>query len=359
MNEIGLFPYYLKKFYGVSGSVLTFNHGPYPYLENELKGLEIEFLGKTKKWFKLHTSIIKYLFLNSKRIDVFCVKTLTWENLIYLFIYKILNPKGKSYLKLDTDLGIIKNAMLRYPFNRGLYFFLFNKVDLFSVESLSVDRKLRKSYPGIFNKRLEFIPNTIYIYDNDVDIKIEKEKIILFIGDVGSKVKATAILVDAFIKLGRKDWSLFLVGPICDGFEKFLVERFEKYPNFRDKIVLFGKLQDRRFINNLYDRVAIFCLPSLSESFGIVMIEAASRGCYLITSELTAALDITNNWTMGSKIRPGNFEDLLDVLKISTSPEKFGEILNDGEKLSNYFKSNYSPEVVISRLYNNLFLNTE
>jgi glycosyltransferase involved in cell wall biosynthesis len=122
---------------------------------------------------------------------------------------------------------------------------------------------------------------------------------------------------------------------------------------------LFGKLQDRRFINNLYDRAAIFCLPSLSESFGIVMIEAASRGCYLITSELTAALDITNNWTMGSKIRPGNFEDLLDVLKISTSPEKFGEILNDGEKLSNYFKSNYSPEVVIPRLYNNLFLNTE
>ena len=134
MNEIGLFPYCLKKFYGVSGSVLTFNHGPYPYLENELKGLEIEFLGKTKRWFKFHTSIIKYLFLNSKRIDVFCVKTLTWENLIYLFIYKILNPKGKSYLKLDTDLGIIKNAMLRYPFNRGLYFFLFNKVDLFSVE---------------------------------------------------------------------------------------------------------------------------------------------------------------------------------------------------------------------------------
>jgi hypothetical protein len=132
MKEIGLFPYYLKKYYGIKGIVLTYDLGPYSYLENELKGLEIEFLGKTKKWFKLHTSIIKYLFLNSKRIDVFCVKTLKRENLIYLFLYKLLNAQGKSYLKLDTDMGILKNAMLRYPFNRVLYSFLFNKVN-FSV----------------------------------------------------------------------------------------------------------------------------------------------------------------------------------------------------------------------------------
>lgn len=87
MKEIGLFPYYLNKFYGINAKVLTYKRGDYPYLDLELRGLNVDFLINTSyKVFKMHLSIVIYLLRNAKSIDFFTVKTLTRENLLYIYI---------------------------------------------------------------------------------------------------------------------------------------------------------------------------------------------------------------------------------------------------------------------------------
>ena len=98
MKEMGLFPFYLKIIHGFDAKVLTYYHGPYPYLDNELRDLKIEFLEKNLfRFFKTDFSILKYIFKNSKKIDFFCLKTLTRENLIYVFFYKFLNHYHCKY----------------------------------------------------------------------------------------------------------------------------------------------------------------------------------------------------------------------------------------------------------------------
>lgn len=353
MKEMGLFPYYLSKMYGLDARVLCYENGPYPFLEKELKGLKIEFLDKKNKKtiFKTQTSILKYLFRFSKEIDIFCVKTMTRENLIYLFLYKILNPSGKSYLKLDSDMGIVNNSLLKYRFNRFIFRKIFDSINLFSIETRKIHESLLEKFPCIFKNKLEYIPNTIYVNNETIEKLIEKEKIILTLGSIGLAQKASEILLEAFLKINRPDWTLVFAGPIFNQFDLYVEEKRKQYPQLAGNIFLTGKLDDRAKINELYDKATVFCLPSRWESFGIVWIEAASRKCYLVASDLPSAQDITDNWRYGYKVQPGNLESLVQALSFVTNDGNYKNIQEKGQLLSEYFKETYSPEIVMGRLY--------
>jgi glycosyltransferase involved in cell wall biosynthesis len=184
---------------------------------------------------------------------------------------------------------------------------------------------------------------------------LKKKKIILMVAYIGEKEKAAEVLLSSFLEVDRLDWKLVLAGPISNDFDKLVYEKV-KNSRLKDNITLTGLIQNRDYLKHLYSQSAIFCLPSRWESFGIVLIEAASQGCFIVTYDLPAACDITNNWAYGMKIRPGNHEDLCRALRVATDEKNFDKIIENGRQLSIHFENYYSPEVVISSPHKMLIL---
>ncbi len=71
-------------------------------------------------------------------------------------------------------------------------------------------------------------------------------------------------------------------------------------PELKDSIIFTGKIMDRKLIEEEYLKAKIFCLTSRFEGFPNVFGEAANKGCYIISSDIDPAWDITDDKKYGS-----------------------------------------------------------
>lgn len=107
-------------------------------------------------------------------------------------------------------------------------------------------------------------------------------KRVLFAGQVGIR-KGIPWLLKAFRSL-PSDWELHLVGPVEPG----MAQIFARHDMTR--IILRGPLS-RQALAEDYRRAAIFCLPSIEEGFGMVILQAMASGCAVIASTATGGPD--------------------------------------------------------------------
>lgn len=107
-------------------------------------------------------------------------------------------------------------------------------------------------------------------------------KRVLFAGQVGVR-KGIPWLVEAFRQLPR-DWELHLAGPIEPGMDQVFA-RLDM-----SRVVLRGPL-NRQILAEEYRRAAIFCLPSIEEGFGMVILQAMASGCAVVASTATGGPD--------------------------------------------------------------------
>ena len=75
-----------------------------------------------------------------------------------------------------------------------------------------------------------------------------------------------------------------------------------------------GNIVDRKEIFELYNRCKIFLGTSRSESFFIALLEAMCFGNYILSTEVGAVHDITNDGNLGSIIKDHNSVQLSDKL---------------------------------------------
>lgn len=122
--------------------------------------------------------------------------------------------------------------------------------------------------------------------------RISKDKVkkqILFLSRIHIK-KGIELLIDAFDRIIKKnadmdDWTVAIVG---NGEEEYIRELKRKVEglNLRDKVkILVPVFGDAKV--KLYQESSIFCLPSYSENFGMVIAEAMSCGVPCITTNGT------------------------------------------------------------------------
>ena len=101
------------------------------------------------------------------------------------------------------------------------------------------------------------------------------------------------------------------MGSVDESFKDFIEDYYRRYPGIRDRITFTGSISDRHELKREYERAKVFTLPSLSESFGIVLVEAALCGCYLITSDMVpAGYDISDKYRYGTSVPAGSFTEL-------------------------------------------------
>ena len=122
--------------------------------------------------------------------------------------------------------------------------------------------------------------------------RISKDKVkkqILFLSCIHIK-KGIELLIDAFDRIITKnanmdDWTVAIVG---NGEEEYIRELKRKVEslNLRDKVKILAPVFGDAKVN-LYQESSIFCLPSYSENFGMVIAEAMSCGVPCITTNGT------------------------------------------------------------------------
>jgi len=106
---------------------------------------------------------------------------------------------------------------------------------------------------------------------------------ILFVGQVGVR-KGVPWLLEAFARLGG-DAELYLVGPVEPAFRPLLT----RWPGLR--VHLHGALRGEALVQAFAD-ADLFCLPSIEEGFGMVVLQAMAAGLPVVASTATGAVDV-------------------------------------------------------------------
>ena len=359
VKDVGQIPYFMFKTKEYDGELVAYqNNLDYPYLRNEVNGLKLTFIPNKGRVVYFEKSVIQYLLKESKSIDVLNLFHFKRDNIIYLLIYKLLNPRGKSYIKLDMDILFFKkynsfffsNYLLKNYLLKGLCKWIFALTDLFSVETEDARDYLVQVYPELKNK-LICIPNGIDSEHLNKEIRtktfVEKENIIITVGRIGTIQKNTELFLEALKMTDLNDWKVYIIGPIEECFKEYIRVFFGENPDLENKIIFQGNITDRKELFEWYNKSKVFCLSSRWEGFPIAFAEALYFGNYIITSPVSSAKHITNHGQYGT-IAKADVEEfskaLQDCIKVGfLNAERF-------EELRNYSKNNYTWSGIIKKL---------
>ena len=299
---------------------------------------------------------IPYLFKNDMIAGVYYLlrhsKKINWLNLYHCGrktyywakLYKFLNPGGKVYLKLDLDFVSCdlydKNLKARRFFKKATQI-----MDLVSVESMAIFDRIQR----YTDQKIQVIGNGYVNLDEEIDLSAPRDNIFITVGRLGTRQKATDVLLEAFADtVDKHDWKLKLIGTIEPEFEPIIKEIFKKHPKLRGRVIFTGHIEDRRLLYSEYAKAKVFVLTSRWESFGIVCAEALACGCRMILSEGVAPMkEITNNRKYGD-IVPVNDINALSIALLNASVYQYSS--KEVDEIANYAKDRFSWIKICERL---------
>jgi glycosyltransferase involved in cell wall biosynthesis len=134
-------------------------------------------------------------------------------------------------------------------------------------------------------------------------------------------VKALRLLVDR----GLSDIHVDIVG---DGPERKTLESMVNEIGLRDRVVFHGQ-QPRERVVSFFGNAGIFCFPTLSEGFGIVLLEAMAAGSLIVASRCTSIPEIVRDGETGMLFEPGDERSLASVLEPALKePDRFRPLVS-------------------------------
>jgi glycosyltransferase involved in cell wall biosynthesis len=145
---------------------------------------------------------------------------------------------------------------------------------------------------------------------NRLNLPLDK-KIILFVGGLTPR-KAPEILLKSMKKILNKSPDAYLVF-VGDGYLKPELQRIATEMGISQHVKFSGFISEE--LKPLYYHSAdIFTLPSLSEGFGIVLLEASASGLPLIVSDLDVFKSVIKDEHNGIFTKTGDEVDLADKI---------------------------------------------
>jgi glycosyltransferase involved in cell wall biosynthesis len=148
----------------------------------------------------------------------------------------------------------------------------------------------------------------------------KKDKIILFVGRI-HPTKGLDFLVKVLNEVKQNSLRVVIVGPIQDKgyFEK--LNKIIKEHKLSDKIVFTGFVTEEEKLM-FYDISKIFFLPSIYEPFGIVILEAFSRGKPVIAVDSDGPRFLIKNGENGFLVKYGDVESASKYIRLLLSDRK-------------------------------------
>ncbi|MDR0516624.1 MAG: glycosyltransferase [Fibromonadaceae bacterium] len=352
LKECGLIPFMLHKNFGYKAVMVGENTGDYPYLEH-LPGLEMDFIPSSNNDKSMFiTNQINYVNENYQKMDALILRGLYPASMLILQEYRKKRPEGKIYLYLDANFWWMDNI----PWTDSIFFDSLSKCDLISTSCYKLTNFLNKKWGNFI---IEHIPNGFF-NASDKQIKNEsfskKENIILTVGRIGTEQKANQVLLLAFAIVSDKlpGWKIRLAGPVHEGFNNFKNAYFKERPHLKKRIEFLGNITDKEKLYEEYAKAKIFALTSTLEGGAPnVVAEALFHGCYTITSDVDAAIDITDNGNCGKIFPILDFKALAKILLEVCGNEKL--LQNAPQKSILFAKSHYDWDLIVNRINHLLF----
>jgi glycosyltransferase involved in cell wall biosynthesis len=291
------------------------------------------------------------------KIDVFCVIEPTRDNIGYIKLYKKYNQSGIAYLKMDINDRSL--AAKYFPQSNAKGFLhewrrknrlrIFRQKlkhpDIISTETMSGCSNLEKIFDGCqpLSTKILYLPNGFDTLQQDgliSDVRYErKENLLISVGRIGTYQKKTELLLEAIADVDLRDWNVCFIGPIEDRFRNTIARFFSENPKLLDKVRFIGNVTDKKELCKWYARAKVFILTSRWEGFPLVFPEALHYGNYIVTTNVSGAVDITDHGKLGAIISDDSPESFKEVLSCVFRGERsnkatFHAIVAHGEKYS-------------------------
>jgi len=227
-------------------------------------------------------------------------------------IYKLRNPGGKVYIKMDVNPYGINDKAPSFPRNilasiKGKILKSF--VDVISCETQLALQKLNDS-PNAYNhwgNKIVFMPNgfdeellsSLHITEKKY---LEKENVMITVGRLGSPPKNTPMLLQALAKANLKDWKFYLIGPIDSALNTEIDAFYEQNPEKKTNVIFTGPIYEKKELWEYYNRSKAFILTSKWEGFALVYTEAQRFMNFIVSTKVGAASDVIEDGKYGDFI---------------------------------------------------------
>ena len=203
------------------------------------------------------------------------------------------------------------------------------------------------------NKEVNIIPNGIDLdrFTNSsktkCGLKIRKynnEKVIIFVGTL-RPVKGIKYLIQAMRILCNADDSarLILVG---DGPDRIDLETMSKELNLGENICFVGAIPNEKVAEYMMS-ADIFVLPSLSEGFPVVILEAMACGLPIVTTKIKGLPEIIKEGENGFTVKPASSEQLAEKLLLLLHDDVGRQCISENNRIKS---QDYSISSVVEKL---------
>ena len=151
-------------------------------------------------------------------------------------------------------------------------------------------------------------------------------------------VKNHALLLNALHQLERTDWHLTLVG---DGPEKANLQAQIQALHLEDHVKLAGFMRPEA-ISQLYPRTDLAVLTSISESFPLVLLEAANYAVPILSADVGDVPKLIANPSLGYLFKQGNQGALVTQLHQAFADWGSGQLLTKGQNVRAYAMAHFT-----------------
>ena len=225
------------------------------------------------------------------------------------------------------------------------YKYLADKVLAHSEAIISVSESYiyESRFLGKYRDKIIMIPNGLNLEDFDIPyskeecrdlLKLDKEKnIILFVGSL-HPLKGPHILLKAIPKIIKENKDILFVFVGSGDINKY--KKLSEELRVKECIKFVGYVDRDKPL--YYKASDIFVLPSLSESFGIVNLEAMACGVPVVASKVGGIPDVVKDGWNGLLVPPGDSEALANAIIYLLENEDIRERMgkNGRERVKNY-----------------------
>jgi 1,2-diacylglycerol 3-alpha-glucosyltransferase len=257
------------------------------------------------------------------------------------------STRAKHVYTYNMTVDLLTQPLLMKPFHRVIFrrhVEYCNRFDLILAPSARLVEQISKY--GI-TTRTEYLSNPI-VFDGRAEQPLSPEDgpfVVLFVGRL-SPEKNLPYLIRAFAGLVRQQpcSELRIVG---EGREKPRLMRLASKLGLERQVKFLGFIENSLLAPH-YASADVFVLPSLSETQGMVALEAMwFAKPVIVTNRIVAARELVEDGRNGFIVDPDSVEDLTGKLALlSRNPALARELGRGGQRLA----ERYSPEPIICRL---------
>lgn len=325
------------------------------------KNIELNGFGHKVRKIPIYPRSLPYLiqtffvmmWLNKKmKIDA----VITWSLLegFINVLFKCFNKNAKAIIFLRGDAITVAEYSIKNYVKRVLYTHILKVLERFVLKRADLVVFLSNENRKRIMERAKFsgIERTKVIYNNINTPRIEKlgeekginfgtnKKVIGFVGGISEEVKGLKYLIKAFYKIKQKipNSLLVLVG---DGPDRQKLISLAKSLNLENDVIFTGFKENPLQYMKGFD---LMVLPSTSEAFGYVLLEAMYVGTPVIGSKVGGIPEVLKYDEL--LFEPRNIDELASkILNLLQSEEAYKKALKLCEERKRAFMFDWGDEV--------------